>query len=118
VTGRDEIGRTRGPVAALFVLFGLLLNVASASGAQVDRDPRAARLGNGEIVRTAPGTRFASRIENGDADQDEVFASLPPEPRIIALAGTSHPAGPSNVLAAARALDPRSPYRARAPPAA
>jgi hypothetical protein len=119
VTGRKQIGGRRGPVAALFVLFGLLLNVAGATGAQLDRDPRAARLGNGEIVRTAPGARLASRIDDDGTDQDEVSASLPPEPRIAALAATLHPAGASDALAAtARPLDPRSPYQARAPPAA
>ena len=43
MTGRRQIGGGQRPVAALFVLFGLLLNVAGATGAQLDRDPRAAR---------------------------------------------------------------------------
>ena len=49
------------------------------------------------------GTRLASRIDDDDADQDEVFASLPPAPRIVALAASSHPAGLRMSLAAVAA---------------
>ena len=118
MTGRKEIGGTRGPVTALFVLFGLLLNVASANG-QLDRDPRSARLGNGEIVRTTTGTRIASRIDDDGADHDEILGTIPPPPRLASLAAASHPAGLASApWAAPLPLDPRANYRARAPPAA
>ena len=118
MTGRKESGRTRGPVTALFVLFGLLLNVAGGTG-QIDRDPRAARLGNGEIARTTSGPRLASRIDDDRADHEEIVASLPPEPRIVSLGAISYPAGSAEAPAPApRPLDPLAYYRARAPPAA
>lgn len=105
-------------MAALFVLFGLLLNVATATGAQLDRDPRAARLGNSEVVRTASSARLAGREDDG-SDQGDALATLPPAPNIVSLAATSYPSGASRIAAAAaRPLDPHFRYRARAPPAA
>lgn len=119
MTGRRQIGGGQRPVAALFVLFGLLLNVAGATGAQLDRDPRAARLGNGEIVRTAAGPRLASRIDDDGGDESETLAALPPAPQIVALATAAYPSGASVAPApAGQPLDPCFPYQARAPPAA
>lgn len=118
MTGRKDIGGTRGPVTALFVLFGLLLNVASATGS-LDRDPRSARLGSGEIVRTAPGTRLASRADDDRADHDEIVGPLPAEPRVISIAALSHPGGLTPApTAATPPLAPAAYYQARAPPAA
>lgn len=118
MTGRNQNGGTRGPAAALFVLFGLLLNVATASGA-LDRDPRAARLGSGEIVRTTTGARLASRTDEDGSDHDEIVGAIPPTPQIVALASVMHPAGLSSERSVAlRPLDPSFAYRARAPPAA
>lgn len=117
MTGRKKIGETRVPVTALLVLFGLLLNVASATG-RLDRDPRSARLGNGEVVRTASATRIAGRVDD-DSDHDEILAALPPAPRLVPLAVASHPAGLSR--ASVDAPLPHAPsahYWARAPPAA
>lgn len=119
MTGRKEIGGKRAPAAALFVLFGLLLNVASASSAQLDRDPRAARLGTSEIVRTTAGPRLGSRIDDDRGDEGERLAALPPPPQVVTLAASAYPAGTSAVpVATRRSLDPRFLYRARAPPAA
>ena len=118
VTGRTEIGGTRGPVTALFVLLGLLLNVASATG-QLDRDPRSARLGNGEIVRTTSTARVAGRADDDRADRDEIAGPIPPAPRLVSLGAASHPAGLSSAPSAASLpLAPSAHYRARAPPAA
>lgn len=118
MSGRKEIGGKQGPVTALFVLFGLLLNVATAAGA-LDRDPRSARLGSGEIVRTAANSRLASRVDDDGSDRDEVLASLPPAPQLVSLVAVSYPAGRSGTMSAAiRPVDSHSPYQARAPPAA
>lgn len=118
MTGRHEIGRTRGPVTALFVLFGLLLNVAGATGS-LDRDPRAARLGNGEIVRSASTTRIAARADDDNADHDQIVGFVPGPPQLSSLAAMAYPSGLSSIAAAAvPALDPPAHYRARAPPAA
>jgi hypothetical protein len=119
VTGRDEIGKKARPAAALFVLFGLLFNVATAAGAQLDRDPRAARLANSEIVRTVVGPRLASRNDDDGSGREDVGAALPPAPQLVALTADIHPAGAAPAPSAtARPLDRPSSYRARAPPAA
>lgn len=118
MTGRDEIGRRPGPVAALLVLFGLLLNVATAPGGQLDRDPRAARLGNSEVVRTAAGVRLASRSDDDGSSRDQVVA-LPPAPQPVVADARTYPSGAALSLAVVpRPLDPPAHYRARAPPAA
>lgn len=118
MVGQRQIGRARGPVTALFVLFGLLLNISVATG-QIDRDPRAARLGSGEIVRTAPNARLAGRGDDDRFDHDEVVGSIPPTPQIVALAVVSRPSGSSNATdVAVLPLDRSFHYRARAPPAA
>lgn len=119
MAGRREIGRKQGPVAALFVLFGLLLNVATATGAQLDRDPSATRLGSGEMARTASGALLASRTDEDGVDRDDALAALPPTPKVVALDTSSYPSGASGASATlARTLEPFLHYRARAPPAA
>lgn len=109
--------RKPGAVAALAVLFGLLLNVAGATGAHPARDGRTS-LGNGEIVRSAAGTRLATRAGNDDADRESVAAVLPPPPRIVTARLSIRPAATShNATASARTSEPTLSYRARAPPA-
>lgn len=118
MTGRKEIGGKQGPVTALLVLFGLLLNVAGAAGS-LDRDPRAARLGSGEIVRSASTTRIAPRSDDDGGDRDELVGFVPPAPQTVSLASTAYPAGLSDASSAAPTpLPPPAPYQARAPPAA
>ena len=114
----EELRRTGRPVAALFVLFGLLLNVAG-SGPLLARDSSAARLGNGEITRSAIAVRTAGRTSEDGADRDEALALLPPPPNVVTELLS---VGPANLsVAATRAGTVRDrpfPYRARAPPAA
>jgi hypothetical protein len=105
-------------MTALFVLFGLLLNVACATG-QLDRDPRSARLGNGETVRMTSATRIAGRVDDDGSDHDEALGAIPPMPQIVPLVSASHPAGGGVASAGAPLfLAPPSHYRARAPPVA
>ena len=114
----DEMRRTGRPVAALFVLFGLLLNVAG-SGPLLARDSGAARLGNGEITRSALAVRVAGRASEDGGDLDEALALLSPPPSVVTDLLS---VGPANISVATSRADTAHDrplhYRARAPPAA
>ena len=112
-----ESRRKQGPVTVLTLLFGLLIGL-SGPGAQLQPDPAQARLGNGEVIRTASGLRLASRSSNDNSD-DARLALVPPAPQVVTELVSVRPAtapAPAAANAAARATLVH--YRARAPPAA
>ena len=114
---RVETKGKQGPVTVLTLLFGLLLGL-SGPGAQLQPDPASARLGNGEVIRTASGLRAATRSSDDNPDQAKL-ALVPPAPQVVTeLASVRPAAAPVPAAANAAALAPRVHYRARAPPAA
>lgn len=114
---RVETKGKQGPVTVLTLLFGLLLGL-SGPAAQAQPDPGQARLGSGEVIRTAAGLRAASRSSNENPD-DATLALVPPAPQVVTELASLRPAAatvPAAANAATRA--PRIYYQARAPPAA
>ena len=112
-----ESRRKQGPVTVLTLLFGLLLGFA-APGAQLQADPGQARLGSGEVIRTASGLRLGARSSDENPD-DAKLALVPPAPQIVTELVSVRPVGAS--VATAGFAPPRAPYlhyQARAPPAA
>ena len=114
---QNESGRRRRPVTVVALLFGLLLGVA-ANGAQLRSDPGKARIGTGEVLRTASNHRIASRSDDDRLDDESATPPLPPPPRVVvALVPVSRAVAgvPTGTVASPR--DRHFAYRARAPPA-
>ena len=112
-----ESKRKQGPVAVLTLLFGLLVGLGG-SGAQLQLDPGSARLGNGEVIRTASGLRLAGRSGSENPDDTDI-ALGPPAPQVVTELVSVRPAAATVPAAAnAAAFAPNIHYRARAPPAA
>ncbi|MDB5667827.1 MAG: hypothetical protein JWL74_777 [Alphaproteobacteria bacterium] len=112
-----ESKRKQGPVTVLTLLFGLLLGFAGP-GAQLQSDSGQARLGTGEVIRTASGLRIASRSSDDNPDHSGL-ALVPPVPRVVTELVSVHPAAATVPVAAnPAALARHFHYQARAPPAA
>jgi hypothetical protein len=117
VSEEVKLKRKQGPVTVLTLLFGLLIGL-SGPGAQLQPDPGSARLGNGEVIRTASGLRLGGRSSDGNPD-DARLALVPPAPQVVTQLVSVRPAAATVTAAAnATALAPHFHYQARAPPAA
>jgi hypothetical protein len=113
----SESKRKQRPVTVLAILFGLLVGLSGGTPTRFDSST--ARLGNGEILRTAAGLRGGARSGEDRPDRDDATALLPSAPRIVTELVSVRPATPAvAAIGRSASLDPQFHYRARAPPAA
>ena len=114
-------GGRRAPLAALFILLGLLLGSGPAAAARSDPGDHVPRLGSDRHGATAPLVRSSQREavpDDADGPETHPFDGAR-VPHVVTLSPATRPGGAGSAeTPSARAEAPPASYRARAPPAA
>jgi len=114
-----EAGRRQRPVAALAILFGLLLGFSGPAGARLGADPGAARIGHGDGSRPTFNLRTTRCDDEPAEDRAAPVLLLAAPPQIVTEHGALRPAADGGSIPASFApADRHFAYFARAPPAA
>lgn len=112
------MGRSKGAIAALALLLGMLVGAADAPASRTGATPLPSAVGQNDAVKGGPLLRAAGR-----SSEDERERTGPPLPHRGAAVETAivarrDGAGPDTAHAAPPPSSLQFPYRARAPPAA
>lgn len=113
--GTEQRRRT-GPLAALAILFSVLIGLPSAAASAAELDARNTGVARSELGKAQPSLRSLGRNE-AEADDDLPFL-VGAAPRLHALPSLLYlAAGHPAVSVRATGEAPAHSYRARAPPA-
>ena len=118
VPTRAQMRETRGPLAALLILVGLLFSAGAVSSTGIrDGSVRLGSARQGSAPSLVRASEAASAADEATPDDVSSFVP-PPEPRVVFERLALRPADPLFPQSdAARARPATASYRARAPPA-